>query len=290
MPAPWKVEGRSRYQLAAGESANFKIVFAPAEAGNFRGEIIFTSDREHSTALDGTAAMPVSVEPAEILLRHEPGFALRTGVFEIINRTGEARTFRLSAGPRLRVEPQASVPAGGRLAVAVNTQATDVAALDDAVKVDADGFTLRVPVKAAAVGVILRAGQERVSLGRLPADRGGQVALDVENIGGTPAVVTGEIGAPFAVTPASFLLASGEKRQVALGIQPAGAGPYRGWLKLKAAPMTVEVEIDAELAAASSETPRIVTNSSRQTPREPRTSEAAGAAAKPARRHRSRGS
>jgi hypothetical protein len=256
VPAPWKVEGKSRYQLAGGEWAIFKIVFAPTEGREYRGEIVFTSDRQFSTALNGTAAMPVSAEPAEVFLRHEPGLAVRTGVFEVVNRTSEARTFRLSGGPRLRVEPEISVPAGGRLAVAVNTQANDVTPLDEAVKVEADGVSLRVPVKAAAVGSILRASQERIALGSQPADRGGQIALDLENIGGMPATVVGEIGAPFVVTPATFLLPPGEKRVVAVGIQPAQPGPYRSWLKLKAAAVNLEVEVEAELASTSPSAPR----------------------------------
>lgn len=252
VPAPWKLEGRSRYQLAAGESAEFKIVFAPATGGEFRGEVQFTSDREHTTALSGTAAAPLSVEPAALELRHEPGFALRTGVFEIVNRTEEARTFQVSAGPRLRVEPQASVPPGGRLAVAVSMPASDVAALDgDAVRVETTGFALRVPVKAVAVGPILRVAQQHLVLGRVPADRGGQMALEVENGGGLPAAVSSEIGAPFALVPPTFLLAPGEKRQVAVLIQPAESGPYRGWLKLKAAPLIAEVEVEAELATGA---------------------------------------
>ena len=247
LPPPWKVEGRQHYQLAAGESATYKIVFAPTEDGDFRGEIVFPSNPEHTTALHGTAAMPVSAEPAAVALEQQPGFGLRTGVFEIVNRTGEARRFRLSAGPRLRIKSEVAVPAGGRLAVAVSTQTTDVAPLDDVVKVEGDGVTLAVQVKAPAVGPILRTDPVRLSLGRAPAAAGAQITFHVENVGGSPAAVAGEIRAPFFVTPANFLIEAGEKRQVALGIQPGATGPYQGKLKLSAGSATLEIEVGAEL-------------------------------------------
>lgn len=248
---PWKVEGNARYQLGAGETAHVKIVFAPTEGGDFRGEIQYTSNLDHTTAVRGSGAMPVSAEPATVTLRHEPGFALRTGVFEIVNRTDEPRVFQLTAGPRLRVEAEASVPAGGRLAVAIGTQASDVASLNDTVRVEGDGVTLRVPVKAPPVGPILRVTQQRVRFGRMPADRGGQAPILLENLGGTTAEVTCEVREPFALVPPTIALAPGEKRQVMLAIQPAAPGPYRGWLKLQSPPVVAEIEIEAELVGTS---------------------------------------
>jgi hypothetical protein len=249
---PWKIDGDPKYRLAAGEYRFFKVIFAPAEGGTFRGEMRFTSVRELATSLRGVAVAPVSVEPPKVELRHEPDDPARRGGFEIVNRTQEERRFELNGGERLRVQKEFVVPANGRVWVSVSTDAADVAALSGEVRVEAPGFALRVPIQAPKVGPIIRVDPTKLSFGRIDASAAAQVPFAVENTGGSIARVSASIGEPFVLPQPNFDLAPGEKKQLALAIQPAEPNRYRAWLLLKVETMKVELEVEAEMLQSNS--------------------------------------
>ena len=249
---PLRIEGRAKYQLEAGDYTYFKIVFAPSEGGIFRREIRYTSHREFITSVTASAQSPVSAEPTRIELRHGPDSAVRTGAFEIVNRTGDERAFKLRGGPRLQVAAEVIVPAHGRAAVAVSTRAADVAALEDVeVRVESGTFTMAVPVRGLTVGPILRMPQPSVGLGRVDSMRGIQSAVEIENVGGTVAQVTAEVGAPFYLPDPTFDVQPGERKRIPLNVQPGEAQRYRTWLKFKAGPTNAELEVDAELVSGT---------------------------------------
>lgn len=244
---PFKVEGRRHYRLEAGDYTYFKIVFAPAEGGLFRREIRYTSDREFITTLIGSAQTPISAEPARIELRHGADSAVRTGAFEIVNRTGEPLTFKLNGGGRLQLPTTVSVTAHGRSMIAVSTRADDVAEIEDEVRIESEGFALRVPVRAFKVGPILRLAQHNLALGRIDATRGARSSVELENIGGTTATVSAEISPPFSLSETTFDVRPGEKKRVSLLVPPGTAQRYRTWLKFKAGNANAELEVEAEL-------------------------------------------
>ena len=248
---PFKVEGRRKYRLEAGDYTYFKIVFTPSEGGLFRREVRYTSHREFATTLAGSAQTPISAEPAKLELRAGSDSALRTGAFEIVNRTGDALTFQLHGGSRLQLPATVGVAAHGRAAIAVSTRPEDVAALEDEVRVASAGFALRIPIKAAKVGPLLRLTQRNLALGRVDATRGARATVELENAGGTTAKVTAEIAPPFLVNEPSFDLRPGEKKQLALILRPGETQRYRTWLKFLAGAVTAELEIEAEMVGMS---------------------------------------
>ncbi len=273
---PFKVEGRRGYRLEAGDYTYFKIVFAPSEGGLFRREIRYTSDREFVTTLVGSAQTPISAEPARIELRHGADSAVRTGAFEIVNRTGNPLTFTLHGGRRLQLPTTVSVAAHGRAAIPVSTRPEDVTELEEEVRIESTGFALRVPVRAFKAGPILRLAQPSLALGRIDAARGARANVEVENAGGTTANVTGEIAPPFALSETTFDVLPGEKKRVALILPPGDAQRYRTWLKFKAGSASAELEIEAELVGgmgssrvAREETPEKNGNTPTTNPGEP---------------------
>ncbi len=248
---PFKVEGRRKYRLEKGDYTYFKIVFAPSEGGLFRREIRYTSHREFATTLVGSAQTPISAEPAKIVLQPGSDSTVRTGAFEIINRTGGSLTFKLTGGPRLQLAESISVAAHGRAAITVSTRPDDVSELDDEVRVTSAGFALRIPTRAAKVGPLLRLTQHNLALGRVDASRGARATVELENAGGTTANVTADIGPPFAVTEPSFSLRPGEKKRLTVIVQPGESQRYRAWLKFVAGPTSAELEIEAELVGGT---------------------------------------
>lgn len=244
---PFKVEGRRHYRLEAGDYAYFKIVFAPSEGGLFRREIRYTSDREFITTVVGSAQMPISAEPSRIQLLHGSDSAVRSGAFEIVNRTGAPLTFKINGGPRLQVPPTVSVAEHGRAVITVSTRAEDVTELEGEVRIESEGFALGVPVRAFKAGPILHLAQQNLALGRVDANRGARASVDLENIGGTTATVTAEIAPPFSLSETTFDVRPGEKKRVSLLIPPGYAQRYRTWLKFKGGPTSAELEVEAEL-------------------------------------------
>lgn len=245
---PFAIEGRRTYRLEAGDYTYFKVVFAPGEGGVFHREIRYSSDREFVTSLVGSAQTPIAAEPERLEIRNGEDSTVRTGAFEIVNRTGEERTFSLQGGPRLQLAPNVTVAAHARTAIAVSTRPEDVAELTGAeVSVEAAGFALRVPVHGDRVGPILRVPQHNVALGRVDAARGAQAAVEIENVGGTVAHVAAAISAPFSLGQDTFDLLPGERKQLLLSVEPGAAQLYRTWAKFSAGPSTAELEIDAEL-------------------------------------------
>ena len=249
--APWKIEGSPKYRLGAGARAVFKIVFAPEKGGVFESAVRFTSQPETSVRVRGEAMEAIAATPARIVLKNAAGDPVRAGAFEISNQTGEERRVTLSGGARLQVPAELAVPAHGKVSVPVRTAANDVAALDGEVRAEASGLTVRVPVRAARVGPLVRAVLGPVAFGRVDAAKPAGASFELENFGGEEAGVTWEIGAPFFMEPASATLAPGEKKTLVLRTQPAAAGKYRAWLTAKVGQQKIEIPVEAELFAKS---------------------------------------
>ena len=250
--APWKIEGAGNYRLAAGARAVFKVIFAPAEPGIFDTVMRFSSQPGTTLPIHAEAQASLSAAPAKILLQHAAGDPVRAGAFALTNHTATELRVALSSGARLTVPPELTVPAHGTVPVAVQTAGRDVAALEDEVRLQSAGLTLRVPVRAAAVGAIVRATRELVALGRVDAAQSADGQVGLENIGGTATRVSWEIAAPFASTTPPVTLAAGEKTTVTVRTQPAIAGKHRALLTVHADQQKLEIPVEAELLAASS--------------------------------------
>lgn len=257
LEAPWKTEGANTYRLGADESAAFKVLFTPAEAGEFRGEIRFTSAPEHTTLVRGTAAMPVAAIPSAVELKQEAGSTERSGAFELVNRTDEERVFQVRSGGRLITPTTVTVPPQGRISVTLKVPAADVSLARESLRIEASGFSLEVPVRAAAAEAMLQVTPPSLPFGRLDARRGGQLPISVKNVGGKPVKVGGEIALPFSLAPVELELGPGEEKQLAVTLQPGSGGNFRTWLKLTGGSSISEIEVTAELVEATvSQRPR----------------------------------
>ena len=244
---PWRIDGKSGYRLRAGDVAIFKIIFAPSAGGAFDGVARFTSDPEHSTTLRGEAGSSMTVSPSRVVLEHAIGDPIRTGAFELANQTDEPRILQLKADARLQIPPQITVPGHGKITVPIQTAATDAQPLETEIHVEAPGFALTVPVRAARLGPILKTAPATIVFGRIKAGQPASAQFDLENIGGTPADATWEISAPFLVAQNSAILMAGEKRSFPIAIETRNAGRYRTWMQIKAGAQTLDLPVQAEV-------------------------------------------
>lgn len=247
--APWRIEGKSTYQLRAGDVAVFKIVFAPITGGDFDGVARYTSDPEHSTTLRGSAETAITATPAQVVLRHQPGDPIRTGEVELSNQTDEARMLQLKADARLQLPPRITVPPLGKIVVPIQTVAGDTRAFDVEIRLEAPDFSLTVPVSAPVVGPVMRVSSRAMLFGRVPVGRPASAPFEVENIGGTAGEIRWEIGPPFRGPQTSVLLTPGEKRGFTIELDTKSAGKFRTWLKFKAGNQSFELPVEAEVTA-----------------------------------------
>lgn len=255
--APWKIDGSANYRLAAGTGVVLKVIFAPKEPGIFDTVMRFSSQPETTLPVHAEAQATLAAAPAKIVLQHAVGDPVRTGAFDLTNHTDAELQVTLTGGDRLTVPAGLAVPAHGTVQVPVQTASSDPAALEGEVRVQAAGLTLRVPVRAAPVGAIVRATRDSVALGRVDAAKSADAPLVLENIGGTATQVSWEIAAPFAAAGSPVTLAAGEKTTVTVRIQPAAAAKHRALLTVKADQQKLEIPVEAEvLAALPSAAPR----------------------------------
>jgi hypothetical protein len=247
--APWRIEGKAGYRLAAGDLAIFKIIFAPSTGGAFESVARFTSDPAHSTTLRGKAETSVAADPAEVILQNAVDDPVRTGSLELVSQVDEPRDLQLKADNRLQLPAQVTLPGRGRIRIPIQTAAHDVRALDTEIRILAPDLELRVPVKATAPGAVVRAVRPAIGFGRVPVGRVTSTRFELENIGGAPAEVAWTIAAPFRTTQKTVILVPGEKRGFDLEIESSTPGRYRASLQCKSGTQTFDLGVDAEVSA-----------------------------------------
>lgn len=252
---PWRIAGSSTYRIGTGEVAAFKLVFEPKEGRVFEGAVSFSSNREHSTLLRGEAFTPLSVLPANVVMENNAGDPVRTGSFEISNQTDQSRTLQIRSDARLLMPERVSIPSHGKVTIPIQTLAADVDAIDAEIRIESDGFSMGVPVKAAALGPMFTLGANRVLLGRQPATKPGTGSLVIENTGGLPGDVILTVAAPFVADPSKVVVNAGEKKSIQITLASSPPGKYRTWLEVKGGRQEFEVGLEAELYASAAQKP-----------------------------------
>lgn len=252
---PWRIDGPANYRIAGGERAVLKVVFAPKEPGIFDTVMRFSSQPGTTLSIHGEARGALTASPAKVLLQHAAGDPVRAGTFDLTNHTEAEVRAALAGGDRLTVPAEVAVPARGTVQVSVFAAVGDVAAFEGEVAVRAAESVLRVPVRAAAVGPIVRATRDLLPLGRVRAGQSAEGQVGLENIGGTAARVSWKIAGPFAAAGSPVTLAAGEKTSVTVRLEGGTVARHRAPLLVAAEQQKLEVPVEAEVFAADLEAP-----------------------------------
>lgn len=242
---PFTVEPAS-YRLEAGEKATLTVTFTPESAEVSTRHLRFAGPPARFTALRGAGAAPFTVAPAKLPLEFVSGTRERAGTLAIVNNSPAAQTLTLRADPRLTVPAEVSVAPGETRLVPVSLPATDLAALEDSVVIEADRFSQTVAVSSPAVGPLLAISQPALDFGTAS---GGERPLAVRNDGGSTASVRVSTGAPFEVLAEdrAFTLEPGAAREMTIRLDPAAPpASYRVALVLE----TTGQRLEAQLTAA----------------------------------------
>ena len=246
---PWSIEGPKEYRIGAKSKFVVKIVFTPDKAGEQAGEAIVGGAPRRAIALRGSAEERLTVTPARLDLRAGRGNQTRMAVLRLANRSGEPAKVAVTVDARLLTDASVTVPARGEIAIPVFADAGTVGAFDDQVSLKSDEWSATVPVRASALGPMLRFSKDDADLGHVAAGQAAEAVVTVENSGGESASVQFAIAAPFTVTPVSSVIAPGKHADLLVRMPSADPGTHTAALKAQTAGSEAKLTVRAEVAA-----------------------------------------
>jgi len=170
VPEPWTVRGDAAYRLGGGEKQSFTIIFKPQVLGPFTGDVEYTGDLERATDLKGNGVAAIGVEEGPVELAQAGN--IRIGTIHVENRTDQARTLQVRAGPLLVVDGTINVPANGGTDIVVTPKENGDGELRDHVTVEGEGVQADVVVHGAAALVARPTPAGIPIVRRAPVDAG----------------------------------------------------------------------------------------------------------------------
>ncbi len=250
VPEPWSIEGLKIFRLGAGQRTTFKIVFTPAEPGIRTGEAVISGPQRKLIPLRASAEVRLAATPTQLKLTAQPGSQTRMGVLKIANHSEEDATVTVDAGARLLTDRVVKVPARGSSAVPVFADAVDAAAFDDVVKLSSKEWKATVPVRAVAVGPILKFTAPEVNI--TGSDKGLEASglAILENAGGEPVTVRLDVGRPFALEARVATAPARGRVEIPILVRDSGPGTFRSSLKATGDGGSAVVAVKAEIAEA----------------------------------------
>jgi hypothetical protein len=258
---PWRLAGPADYQIAAGETGRFQVLFAPDAPGDFRSELRYSSQRDRTTAIHGLARAPIEIMPARVELRRAGNDPVRSGFVELTNHTAEPQTVALRASERLSFTREASLAPGEKIVLPIQTSPTDTKALDEELEIEGGGISQKVPVLGAALGPVLQVSPAAVNFGTIGVGKATAVHVRLTNAGGIDDQARVEVSAPFTVDKASVPIAAGTAQTVGVSILATTAGAVEGSLQIVSAGGSAAIPLyaDARTAPARPEADRKLT-------------------------------
>lgn len=250
LPEGWSVEGSAKYKIAAGKKVEFKLVFAPGKPGEYVGQATFGPLPRRVVALTGISKSPLEIAPAALTLEAPRGSQARAGKLRIENRTAEPREIKLGAGPRLMLERTVTIGAKEGKDVEITVAPGDPTAFDDKLKLESTAWTAEVPVRVAPLAMAAKFKGAAPKFGEVKAGQKAEAVAELENPGGTPAIVQMRVGAPFELSAAGVEVPARGTARVPVTIQAAKPGVYSAELTAETAGVVERVPISVEVAPA----------------------------------------
>lgn len=248
---PWSVEGPKEYRIAGRQRIAIKLVFTPETAGPQTGEAIVGGVPRRAVALRGAAMERLEVTPGRLALAAAIGSQTRTAALHLVNRSEEDARVAVTFGERILAVATLTVPARGKADLPVFADAADVSAFDEELKLTCDRWTATIPIRAPALGPMLRFAKSDSAFGRVVAGQSGEGSVRIENTGGEPATVQVEIDPPFKLGTNSILIASRGRAELAVRLPAGEPGIYEGNLRASVQGRETKLAVRAEVVAMS---------------------------------------
>lgn len=255
VPEGWSVEGTTRYMLAPGKREVFKLVFAPAKAGEFAGNAVFGPKPQRAVTLRGVAKAPIDFSPTSLDLIAPPKSQTREAVLRVTNRGAEPRNVAVTASPRLLVEPTVTVPPGGTVDLRVFAAADQAGAIDETMKLESGAWKADVPVRARPIPAMVRFSTQVPDFGKVVAGVPAEAAVELENSGGLPVTVAMRVEAPFEVSAAGVQVPAKGTARVPVRLLAKAPGVVSATLVADSGTDSERLPLQVEAAPASDSPP-----------------------------------
>ena len=251
VPEPWSVEGLRLFKITAGNSATFRLLYSPTQAGAKTGEAIISGSVRRIIELRASAEQRMEVSPALLKLTAQSGNHTRMGVLKITNRADEDASVTLEAGARLLTDRTVKIPARGTSSVPVFADAALGGAFDDTVKLSSMEWSAIVNVHAVAVGAILKFAAEEIRIAGSTADTTASGTAVLENSGGEALTVRLDLERPFDVETRVVTVPARGSVEIPVLVRAAVAGTFRSSMKAVGEGGSASVLVKAEIHEAS---------------------------------------
>ena len=250
LAAPWRLESPESYRIDPGGRLFLKVTFAPMKAGDFIGELRLGSQLDRPVVLYGTGRDGLGVNPSTLKLIADPTTLVRSGVFEIINRTEAAQAVTIEKSERLVGVSTVSIAPGQTAQLSIAMKPDDAAALNTGLELKAGDLQARLTVTADALPGIIRANERSIDFGMVA--NGGFAAheLELRNVGGAPAWLRAEAAAPLRVDGSRRELGPGEKVTLSVVLNPVDVGMVDQAVTIQTSNGVVTVPVRATIVSA----------------------------------------
>ncbi len=247
---PWTIKGATQYALPAGQSQTVDIQYAPQTGGDSRGELRFSSQPDHVTALSGRCIAAFSVSVPNLELSSSRATTRRAGGFELTNNTESELSVTFHAGPRLIVPPTLDLAANSSGLVIVESAENVPAPIREELVIEAAGVRTSLPVSAKAAPGLLRARSQTLQFPSVLPNVPARAELTLENIGGSPVEALCEVSAPFTLERPRLAIEPGSTGIVVVLVAAADPGPVGGNLSLETSGQKLVIPVQASIAGA----------------------------------------
>lgn len=258
---PWRLESPAAYRVEPNGRLFVKVVFQPERAGDFLGDLRFSSQPDRAVVLRGIAQDALAVNPSPLRLALESTTLVRAGVFEVTNHTDAAQVVRVLADPRLRLEPELRLEPGRTAQVMVRTMADDAAAVDAEISLEAGEHRAKVVVNATPLPAVIRPVDRVVDLGIVPGGTVGAGQLSLRNVGGVAGSAFVSTSPPFVVPTQRIDLAAGATATVPVTLDGSNVGTIEQPIQVRSAGGIVSVPARAVIVAPGSGPSRMTQSS-----------------------------
>lgn len=184
VPAPWRIEGSTHYRIEPDQKQSLKVVFAPESAGEFSGEMRFTSHEDRFTLLSGSAIAGLEAQPAAVTLEPIKGTHIRAAGVMVTNHTEEEQIITITSSAALAVDELLTLKPGASGNLVIRSRPDQVTALQTEVTLTSGPLVTKIPVQASAMPGLVQAIPDRIDLKRNSSAAQPTGSLKLKNAGG----------------------------------------------------------------------------------------------------------
>lgn len=271
--APWR--GPPHMELKAGESADFLIVFKPADTGIFRSTVELQPGTESSKfLLYGECVRALTVSPSRLQLLLNPESGAREGTLSLADGRSDSVHVEVRTTQRLQGGGAFDVKGGSKTDVILRLPASDVAAFHGEVVVSTQEGTETVIVEAAAKAHDLRMiapDHGVLDMGRMELGTTAHGEIQLRNSGGLPAIVEAQAFPPLMVTPVHQTLRVEPGHQVTFAVSLKGEqiGSFQSEVRIVGGDSMMRVPVNVEITSPKENPKKATTSTPSGTPAPP---------------------